>query len=409
MLDAKKIREDFPIFNRLIKGKPLVYLDSTATTQKPISVLQAMDGYFRNYNANVHRGVYTISEEATQAYESARDRVARFINARKRESIIFTRGTTESINLVASSWGRANLKSGDEILLTAMEHHSNLVPWHLIARETGAKLKFIPLTQDGRLNLGDLPRLLSEKTKLVSVTYASNVLGTINPIDDIIRKAHSVGAVVLIDAAQAVPHMSVDVQNLDCDFLAFSGHKMLAPTGIGVLYGKLSLLENMPPYHGGGEMIKEVRLEWSTYREPPAKFEAGTPNIAGAIGLGAAIDYLNRVGIENVHAHERELVRIALSALKSIDGLEIYGPVPDRNGVIAFNLDGAHPHDVATILDEDGIAIRAGHHCAQPLMQWLGVSATNRASFYLYNTEEDIDSLITALQGVRKIFVGTPA
>jgi len=409
MLDVKNIREDFPIFKRLVKGKPLVYLDSTATTQKPVAVLEAMDYFYRNYNANVHRGVYTISEEATQAYEETRDKVARFINSKRRESIVFTRGTTESINLVASSWGRANLKAGDEILLTVMEHHSNLIPWQLIAQQTGARLKFIPLTSDGRLDLEELPKLLSARVRMVSLTNVSNVLGTVNPVRGIIKKAHETGAVVLVDGAQAVPHMKVDVQSLDCDFLAFSGHKMLGPTGIGVLYGKTQLLDKMPPYHGGGEMINEVHLEWASYRELPGKFEAGTPNIAGVVGLGAAIDYIAKIGIENIHQHEYELVQIALHALRELGDIEIYGPVPDRGGVVAFNVKGAHPHDVATILDEDGIAIRAGHHCAQPLMRWLDVPATNRASFYLYNTEEEIESLIGALKKVREIFAGVPA
>ncbi|MGA2622533.1 MAG: cysteine desulfurase [Bacteroidota bacterium] len=404
MLNANEIREDFPIFKRLVNGKPLVYFDSTATTQRPNAVIEAMDDYYHNYNANVHRGVYTISDEATQAYENARDKVSRFINANRRESVVFTRGTTESINLVASSWGRTNLKPGDEILLSVMEHHSNLVPWQLIAQQTGARLRFIPLTRDGRLDLEKLPQLLSAKTKIVSLTYVSNVLGTINPVATIIKQAHAVGAIVMIDGAQAAPHIRIDVQAIDCDFLAFSGHKMLGPTGTGVLYGKLHLLESMPPYHGGGDMITEVQLERSTYREPPGKFEAGTPNIAGVIGLGAAIDYLDRLGMEAIQAHERALVRFALDALKGFNDIDIYGPIPERSGVIAFNMKGVHPHDVATILDQEGIAIRAGHHCAQPLMHWLNVPATNRASFYIYNTEDDVERLVSALRKVQEIF-----
>lgn len=408
MFDPKKIREDFPIFKRPVKGQPLVYLDSAATTQRPNSVVKAMDDYYRTYNANVHRGAYTLSDEATQAYENARDKVSRFINATRRESVVFTRGTTESINLVASSWGRTNLKPGDEILLSVMEHHSNLVPWQMAAQQTGAGLRFIPLTPDGRLDLEKLPQLLSARTKIVSLTCVSNVLGTINPVASIIKQAHAVGAVVMIDGAQAAPHIKIDVQAIDCDFLAFSGHKMLGPTGTGVLYGKLHLLEAMPPYHGGGDMIVEVQLERSTYREPPGKFEAGTPNIAGVIGLGAAIDYLNHLGMEAIQTHERTLVRVALDELKRNKDIEIYGPIPERSGVVAFNMKGVHPHDVATILDEEGIAIRAGHHCAQPLMQWLNVPATNRASFYIYNTEDNVVRLVSALGKVREIFSAVP-
>ncbi len=409
MLNTIKIRSEFPIFDRIVKNKSLVYLDSAATTQKPLAVIDTVSEYYRNYNANVHRGIYVISEEATQRYEEARDKVARFINAPAREGIVFTRNTTEAINLVANSWGRANLKPGDEVLLTQMEHHSNLIPWQLITREKQAKLKFIPLTPDGRLDLDQLPNLLTERTKVVSLAHVSNVLGTINPVAEIVRRAHEVGAVVVVDGAQSVPHMTVDVQELDCDFLAFSGHKMLGPTGIGVLWGKVKLLDAMPPYMGGGEMISEVQLEYATYRELPWKFEAGTPNIVGAIGLGAAIDYLEKIGIENLRAHEQELLDYALEALKNLNDIDIYGPLPDRSGVISFNIKGIHPHDVSTILDEDAVFIRAGHHCAQPLMRWLDVAATVRASFYLYNTKDDTDRLTESLRKTKEVFSGVVA
>jgi cysteine desulfurase/selenocysteine lyase len=409
MLNVNEIRKDFPIFQRVVKGKPLVYLDSAATTQKPLAVIEATERYYRTYNANVHRGIYSISEEATEAYEGARDKVAAFINSPAREGVVFTRNTTESINLVASSWGRSHLQQGDEILLSYMEHHSNLIPWQLISQQKGAQLRFIPLTSDGRLDLSDLNKLLTKKTKLLALTHSSNVLGTINPVAELSRKAHEVGAVILIDAAQSAPHLRVDVQAIDCDFLAFSGHKMLGPTGIGVLYGKVSILDSMPPYMGGGEMINEVQLETATYRELPGKFEAGTPNVAGAIGLGAAIDYLKRVGLDNIHEHELSLVKYTVEALKDLNGVDIYGPFPERGGLVAFNLKGIHPHDVSTILDEDAIAIRAGHHCTQPLMRWLDVAATARASFYLYNTTDDIDRFVDSLKKVKEIFAGVPA
>lgn len=404
MIDAQKIRDDFPIFKRVVKGKPLIYLDSAATSQKPFAVIDAVNDFYKNYNANVHRGVYAISEEATAAYEKARDKVATFIQTTSRQGVVFTRNATEAINLVASSWGRAYLKPRDEILLTQMEHHSNLVPWHLIAQQTGALLRFLPLTPDGRLDVDKLPSLLTDRTKIVSVVHVSNSLGTINPIDRIIKTAHEAGAVVLVDASQSVQHIGVNVKQLDCDFLAFSGHKMLGPTGIGVLWGRPELLDRMPPYQGGGEMINEVHLEWSTYREIPGKFEAGTPNVAGAIGLGAAIDYLNAVGLDNIHRHEQELTTYTLQRLDALGDVEIYGPRPDRGGVVSFNMNGVHPHDVATILDEDGIAVRAGHHCTQPIMRWLDVPATVRASVYLYNIKEDIDRLVGSLKKVREIF-----
>ncbi|MFQ5798531.1 MAG: cysteine desulfurase [Bacteroidota bacterium] len=408
-MNTIKIRSEFPIFDRIVKSKPLVYLDSAATTQKPLAVIDTVNEYYRNYNANVHRGIYVISEEATQRYEEARDKVTRFINAPAREGIVFTRNTTEAINLVANSWGRTNLKPGDEVLLTQMEHHSNLIPWQLITREKQAKLKFIPLTPEGRLDLDQLPDLLTERTKVVSLAHVSNVLGTINPVAEIVRKAHEVDAVVVVDGAQSVPHIPVDVQELDCDFLAFSGHKMLGPTGIGVLWGNVKLLDAMPPYMGGGEMISEVQLEYATYRELPWKFEAGTPNIVGAIGLGAAIDYLESIGIENLLDHEQELLEYSLEVLKNLNDIDVYGPFPDRSGVISFNIKGVHPHDVSTILDEDAVFIRAGHHCAQPLMRWLDVAATVRASFYLYNTKEDADRLVESLRKVKEIFSGVVA
>ncbi len=407
MFDAARIRDDFPIFKRLIKGKPLIYLDSAATSQKPYAVIEAMNDFYKNYNANVHRGIYTISEEATSAYEHARDKVASFIGASRREGIIFTRNATEAINLVASSWGRTNLKPGHEILLTQMEHHSNLIPWQLIAQQTGAKLKFMTLTPDGRLDSRQFPRLFTERVRFVSVVHVSNSLGTINPIEQIIKAAHAIGALVLVDASQSVQHLGVNVKQLDCDFMAFSGHKMLGPTGIGVLWGKPELMDQMPPYQGGGEMISEVHLERSTYRELPGKFEAGTPNIAGAIGLGAAIAYLNNVGLDSVRRHEQELIAYALDRMDNDGEIDIYGPWPDRGGVVSFNIKGVHPHDVSTILDDDGIAVRAGHHCTQPVMRWLGVPATVRASVYLYNLKSDIDCLVVSLKKVKEIFAVT--
>ena len=404
-LDVWAVRHDFPILHQEVHGHPLVYLDNAASSQKPLRVIEAIDDYYRRYNANVHRGIHKLSEEATTAYEEARKKVARFINARSPKEVIFTRNTTESINLVAYSWGRANIREGDEILLTEMEHHSNLVPWQLLAQEKGARLRFVPITDDGLLDLDALDGLLTERTKLVSVVHMSNVLGTINPVAEIVRRAHEVGALVLLDGAQSVPHLRVDVQALDCDFLAFSGHKMCGPTGIGVLYGKRELLEAMPPFLGGGDMIREVHLERSTWNSLPWKFEAGTPSIAQGIGLGYAVDYLTEIGMEAIHAHEREVTAYALSRLSEIPGITLYGPpVKLRGGVVSFNLEGVHPHDIATILDSEGVAIRAGHHCAQPLMRRLGVVATARASFYLYNTCEEVDVLVRAVEKAKQIF-----
>ena len=376
----------------------MIYLDSAATSQTPDPVIEAMDAYYRTYNSNIHRGIYRISEEATAKYEEARQRIGRFINARRSSQIVFTRNTTESINLVAYSWGSANLQEGDEILVTVMEHHSNLLPWQLLSQRTGAKMRFIEITDEGVLQLEGLDSLLTERTKLVAMTHVSNVLGTINPVQELTAAAHAVGAKVLIDGAQSVPHFDVDVRELDCDFLAFSGHKMCGPTGIGVLYGKSDLLEEMPPFLGGGSMIRAVQRESSTYADVPAKFEAGTPAIAEAIGLAAAVDYLNKVGLEAIFVHEHELLEYAHQKLSEIEGITIYGPKPrQKTGAITFNLEGIHPHDLAGVLDTVGVAVRAGHHCAQPLMQKFGVIATARASFYLYNKLDEIDSLYEGL------------
>lgn len=403
--DVRAIRQDFPILHQEVHGRPLVYLDNAASSQKPRAVIEAVDRYYRSDNANVHRGIHTLSERASQAYEKARRKVARFIHARSAKEVIWTRNTTESINLVAYSWGRANIGPGDEILLTEMEHHSNLIPWQLLAEEKGATLRFIRVTDDGLLDLDDLDELLTQRTKLVSLVHMSNVLGTVNPVAEITRRAHAVGAKVLLDGAQSVPHLPVDVQALDCDFLAFSGHKMCGPTGIGVLYGKRELLEEMPPFLGGGDMIKEVYLDSASWNELPFKFEAGTPSIAQAIGLGVAVDYLNETGMEAIHRHEQDVVRYALEALSQVEGLVIYGPPAEmRGGVTTFNVPGVHPHDLATILDSEGIAIRAGHHCAQPLMRRYNVPATARASFYLYNTADEVDALIRGLDKAKSIF-----
>jgi cysteine desulfurase/selenocysteine lyase len=405
-LDVQAIRNEFPILGREFNGKKLVFLDSAASSQKPLPVLEAMDKYYRTSHANVHRGIYRLSEEATDAYERARDRVARFINAPSRKELIFTRNATESINLVAHSWARAKLSSGDEILLTEMEHHANLVPWQLVAQEKDLTLRFIPITEDGRLDLTELDSLLTERTKLVAFTQASNVLGTLTPVRQIVDAAHAVGAIAVVDGAQGVPHLPVDVQALDCDFYAFSSHKMCGPTGIGVLWGRRELLQSMPPFMGGGEMIRRVELERSEWNELPYKFEAGTPAIAEAIGLGAAVDYLSGLGMETVRAHERELTAYALERLVEVPGLTAYGPtdLEVRGGVVAFALDGAHPHDIATILDSEAVAVRAGHHCAMPLHKRLGLPATTRASFYIYNLPEEIDRLVEALYKVKHIF-----
>lgn len=400
------IRNDFPILSRQVHGKPLVYLDSTASSQKPQAVIDAMNQYYQGYNANVHRGVYEISEEATAAMEKARVKTARFINARQSKQVIFTRNTSESINLVAYSWGNTNIRSGDLIILTEMEHHSNLVPWQLLAQRTGARLEFVPVTDDGLLQLDIYEQLLQQQPKLVAFTHMSNVLGTINPAQQMIAQAHDAGAIVLVDAAQSVPHLPVDVQALDADFLCFSAHKMLGPTGIGVLYGKRDLLEAMPPFMGGGDMIRKVGLRSSTWNDLPWKFEAGTPAIAEAVGLGAAVEYLQALGMETVRAHEEMITAYAMAQLGTVPGLTIYGPdASRRGGVISFTLGDIHPHDLASILDQEvGVAIRAGHHCAQPLMERYSLAATARASFYIYTTKEDVDILVQGLQKALQIF-----
>ena len=399
-LNVEKIRADFPIF----KNNPdLIFLDNASTTQKPQQVIDTLTHYYENYNSNIHRGIYTIAEKATAAYEETRDKVAAFIGTEDRQSIVFTRGTTESINLVASSWGQ-NLKPGDEVLITEMEHHSNIIPWQLICEKTGASLKYIPISEDGTLDLSNTGTYFTEKTKIVCVIHQSNVFGTINPIAEIVKMAHDVGALVLVDGAQSVPHHSVDVSKLGCDFFAFSGHKMMGPTGVGVLYTKPALLEEMNPFMGGGEMIREVSMEKSTWNDIPWKFEAGTPNIAQVIGMGAAIDYINEIGLQSIADYEKELLSYTKEKLQNIPGLSIYGKAKEKGAVISFNIGKIHPHDVAHILDTSGIAIRAGHHCAQPIMKRLSVPATNRASFYLYNTFEEIDSLIEGLTKTVDLF-----
>ncbi len=402
-MNVEEIRKQFPILNEKINDKPLVYLDSAASSQKPIQVIEAMDRYYRTMNSNVHRGVHTLGTKATDAYEGAREKVRAFIRASSTEEIIFTRGSTTALNLVASSYGRANVKEGDEIVLTYMEHHSNIIPWQQVAKAANASLKYIPLQEDGTLSLEDVRKTITDKTKIVAITHVSNVLGTVNPIKEITEIAHEHGAVTVVDGAQSTPHMKVDVQDLDCDFFAFSGHKMCAPTGIGVLYGKKEHLEKMEPIEFGGEMIDFVGLYESTWKELPWKFEGGTPIIAGAVGLGAAIDFLEEIGMDEIEAHELELAQYALERLENIDGITIYGP-KQRAGIVTFNLKDIHPHDVATVVDQEGIAIRAGHHCAQPLMNWLNVAATARASFYLYNSKEDIDSLAEALVKTKEYF-----
>lgn len=405
-MDIQYIRSQFPILNQEVNGKPLVYLDSAATSQKPFQVIEALDKYYREYNSNVHRGVHTLGTKATDAYEGAREKVKKFINAKSIEEIIFTRGTTTSINTVASSYAKANLREGDEIVITYMEHHSNIIPWQQVAKHTGATLKYLPLQEDGTISLDDVRATITASTKIVSITRVSNVLGVINPIKEIAQIAHQNGAIMVVDGAQAAPHMKIDVQDLDCDFLGFSGHKMCAPTGIGVLYGKKHLLENMEPVEFGGEMIDFVDLYDSTWKELPWKFEGGTPIIAGAVGLAAAIDFLEEIGLENIEAHEHNLAAYALDKMSSIEGIRIFGPMDPakRAGLVTFNLADVHPHDVATVLDAEGIAVRAGHHCAQPLMKWLKQSATARASFYLYNTENDIDKLVEGLVKTKEYF-----
>ena len=405
--NVEAVRADFPILKQMHSEKvPLIYLDNAATSQKPESVIEAIDRYYRDYNANVHRGIHKLSEQATTEYEAARLKVRKFINAGSKREILFTRGTTESINLVAQTWGRANLKAGDVIVSTVMEHHSNIVPWQILASEKGFTIRYIPVLADGTLDLDYLDKLLSkEPVKLVTLMQVSNVLGTVNPVEEVIKKAHEVGALVLVDGAQSIPHLAIDMQAMDVDFFAFSGHKMLGPTGSGVLYGKRALLEAMPPWMGGGDMISSVKLTGSTWNDLPYKFEAGTPAIAEAIGLGYAIDYLTKIGLDNIHAHERDIIRYALGRLQEVPGLTVYGPSAEQKGAVAaFTVEGIHAHDIAQLLDSEGIAVRAGHHCAMPLHEHLGVSATARASFYLYNTHAEVDALITALHNARKTF-----
>ena len=404
MYDVEEIRHDFPILEREVNGKPLVYLDNAATSQNPRQVIQTLTDYYERHNANVHRGVHRLAEEATVAYEDSRERVARFLGAPDSRGLIFTRGTTESINLVAHAWGRKNLREGDEVVLTEAEHHSNLVPWQLAARETGARLRFMPILDDGTLDMEEAERLIGPRTKLVSVIHASNVLGTINPVERLAELGRSAGALMLVDGAQSGPHLPVDIKALGCDFFACSGHKMLGPTGVGVLWGKPELLEQMDPFLGGGEMIREVHLDHSTWNDLPYKFEAGTMNIAQAIGFGAAVDYLDELGMENIREHEKQLGAYAYRRLSKIENLVLYGPDEDRTGLVSFSLPDVHPHDLSQLMDEEGIAIRSGHHCCQPLMRRLGVAATARASFYLYNTEEEVDALVEALVRAREFF-----
>ncbi|MDY8045321.1 cysteine desulfurase [Paenibacillus polymyxa] len=403
-MNTALIREQFPILHQEINGHPLVYLDNAATSQKPLAVIEAIKHYYEYDNSNVHRGVHTLGSRATDAYEGAREKVARFLNAKRSQEIIFTRGTTTALNLVASSYGRSNCQAGDEIVITQMEHHSNLIPWQQVAKATGATLKYIPLQEDGSVDLADVENTITENTKIVAIAHVSNVLGVVNPVKEIAAIAHRKGAVIVIDGAQSTPHMKVDVQDIDADFYAFSGHKMCAPTGIGALYGKKALLENMEPIEFGGEMIDDVGLYESTWKELPWKFEGGTPIIAGAVGLGAAIDFLESIGLDAIAQHESRLVDYALKRLREVEGLTIYGPAERHVGLVTFNLDDVHPHDVATVLDSKGVAVRAGHHCCQPLMRWLKASATARASFYLYNTEEEVDALVSALIQTKEYF-----
>lgn len=402
--DVQKVRADFPILNRKVHGLPLVYLDNAATTQKPRAVIDTLTKYYTDENANIHRGVHQLSQIATDAHDVARRTVQRFLNAGDPAEIIFTRGATESINLVAQTYGRAHVGQGDEVVITAMEHHSNIVPWQILCEEKGAQLRVAPINDEGELLLDHFEALLNSKTKLVAVTHISNALGTVNPIARITEIAHSKGIPVLVDGAQSVPHLLVDVQALGCDFYAFSGHKIYGPTGIGVLYGKRALLEDMPPYQGGGDMIRSVTFEKTLYNQLPYKFEAGTPDIAGAIGLGAALDYLSGIGIENALAHEQALLDYGTRALQAIPGLRLVGTAREKAGVLSFVMDNVHPHDIGTILDQQGIAIRTGHHCAQPLMQRFGIPATARASLAVYNTRSDIDTLVAGIDKLKEVF-----
>lgn len=402
--DAYALRNDFPILRQLVNGKPLVYLDNAATSQKPQVVIDAMNRYYLEENSNIHRGVHFLSDKATQSYEAARVKTQHFINAGQSREIIFVRGTTEAINLVANSYGRTHFKTGDEIMISAMEHHSNLVPWQMIAEQTGAVLRVIPMNDRGELFMDKFEKMLNPRTRFVAVVHVSNALGTLNPVREIIRLSHEYGVPVLVDGAQAVAHMRVNVTDLDCDFYAFSGHKMFGPTGVGILYGKSSLLEAMPPYQGGGDMIKSVTYHKTIYNDLPYKFEAGTPNIVGGVGLGATIDYLQSIDFDEIAGYEHELLTYATERLSEIKGLKIIGTAAEKASVISFILEGIHPHDIGTILDDDGIAIRTGHHCAQPVMQCFGIAATARASFALYNVKEEIDALVRGLHNVIRVF-----
>ena len=402
--DVEKVRKDFPILHQMVNGKPLIYLDNAATSQKPKNVIEAIETYYREYNSNIHRGVHTLSENATEIYESSRLKIKNFINANSTKEIVFVRGATEAINLVAQSLGRDSLNENDEIIITELEHHSNIVPWQLLSQQTGAKLKFIPINNKGELIEEEYKKLLNKKTRIVAVGHISNALGTINPIETIITMAHEYDAKVLIDGAQAAPHTLIDVKKLDCDFYVFSGHKVFGPTGVGVLYGKKDLLEKMPPYQGGGDMIKMVSMKETQYNDLPYKFEAGTPNIAGVIGLGAAIDYVNEIGLENISTYENELLDYANQQASEITGLKFIGTARQKASILSFTLDGIHPHDVGTILNSEGIAIRTGHHCAMPVMEYFKIPATSRASFTFYNTHEEIDALIKAIEKCKKVF-----
>ena len=402
--DVARIRADFPILHQEVRGRPLVYLDSAATTQKPRAVIDSLVRYYSHDNANVHRGVHALSERSTQAFEGARERVRRFINARETKEIIFVRGCTEAVNLVAQTFGRSKVGPGDEVLITAMEHHSNIVPWQMLCQQAGATLRVVPVDERGDLRLEQLDAMLTERTRILAVTHVSNALGTVNPVREIIRRAHARGVPVLVDGAQALQHFRVDVQELDCDFYALSGHKAFGPTGIGVLYGKASVLESMPPWQGGGDMILSVTMEKTVYNRLPYRFEAGTPDIAGAVGLAAAMDYIDSVGLEAIAAHDRALLEYGARALEGVPGVKLLGRARERSGVLSFIMEDVHAHDVGTILDREGVAIRAGHHCAQPLLSCFGVAATVRASLAMYNTREDIDALVRGLHKVREVF-----
>jgi cysteine desulfurase / selenocysteine lyase len=403
-LDVERVRREFPILDRTVNGRPLVYLDSGASSQRPIAVLRAVEEYETHSHANIHRGVHALSQAATEAFEGARERVRRFINARSTKEVIFVRGTTEAINLVAQSYARPRLKAGDEILVSALEHHANIVPWQMVCEQTGATLKVAPINTRGEFLFDEYLKVLSPRTKIVAVAHVSNALGTILPVKKIVDAAHAQGAVVLVDGAQAVPHSHVDVRALGCDFYAFSGHKIYGPTGIGVLYGREELLQSMPPWQGGGDMILTVSFDKTTYNDLPAKFEAGTPNISGAIGLAAAMDYIESLGIDAIAAHEHHLVELATAELQRIPGVQLVGTAPNKASIVSFVMDGVHPHDLGTILDHEGVAVRTGHHCAMPLMTFLGLPATVRASFAVYNTEEDVKSLVAALGKAREVF-----